>query len=51
MTPFFTHLPDLKLPNVGVSSSLIGKVAVGAAAADRRSCNNRVFQAECLNIW
>ncbi|HHX23382.1 MAG TPA: hydrogenase small subunit [Thermoanaerobacterales bacterium] len=33
MTPFFTHLPDLKLPNVGVSSSLIGKVAVGAAAA------------------
>ncbi len=33
MSPFFSHLQDVNLPVVNAGSSLVGKVAVGAAAA------------------
>jgi hydrogenase small subunit len=32
MSPFFAHLQDVNLPAVNAGSSLVGKVAVGAAA-------------------
>ncbi|MCR4430401.1 MAG: hydrogenase small subunit [Tepidanaerobacteraceae bacterium] len=31
MSPFFAHLPDVDLPGINASSSLVGKVAVGGA--------------------
>lgn len=33
MSPFFAHLPDVKLPKINANASLVGKVAVGTAAA------------------
>ena len=32
MSPFFAHLPDVKLPKINANASLIGKAAVGTAA-------------------
>ncbi|HHY42733.1 MAG TPA: hydrogenase small subunit [Thermoanaerobacterales bacterium] len=32
-SPFFAHLPDVKLPKINANASLIGKAAVGTAAA------------------
>jgi len=33
MSPFFAHLPDVKLPRINANASLVGKAAVGTAAA------------------
>ncbi|HHW02286.1 MAG TPA: hydrogenase small subunit [Thermoanaerobacterales bacterium] len=33
MSPFFAHLPDVHLPVVKAGSSLVGKLAIGGAAA------------------
>jgi len=33
MSPFFAHLQDIDLPNINVNASLVGKAAVGSAAA------------------
>jgi hydrogenase small subunit len=33
MSPFFNHLQDVKLPNINANASLVGKAAIGAAAA------------------
>lgn len=33
MSPFFAHLPDVDLPVLNASSSLVGKIAIGGAAA------------------
>jgi len=33
MSPFFAHLSDVNLPAVNASSSLVGKLAIGGAAA------------------
>jgi len=33
MSPFFAHLQDVKLPNINVNASLVGKAAIGTAAA------------------
>ncbi|HQE05879.1 MAG: hydrogenase small subunit [Tepidanaerobacteraceae bacterium] len=33
MSPFFAHLQDVNLPNINVNASLIGKAAIGTAAA------------------
>jgi len=32
MSPFFAHLQDVRLPNINVNASLVGKAAVGTAA-------------------